>query len=122
MRTVIVGLGIQGKKRMAVAGPEVVATVDPIAPQARYRVIDEVPLETFDRALVCTPDETKPALLTYLLSHGKHVLVEKPLLASQPNASFSFPRIPPLASVHRAETASPGFSRPANCTNWTSSC
>lgn len=82
MRTLIVGLGIQGKKRMAVAGPEVAATVDPIAPDARYRAIEQVPLEAFDRALVCTPDETKPALLTYLLSRGKHVLVEKPLLAS----------------------------------------
>lgn len=81
MRTVIVGLGIQGKKRMGIAGPEVVATVDPAAPEARYRAIEEVPLEAFDRALVCTPDEAKPAILTYLLSHGKHALVEKPLLA-----------------------------------------
>lgn len=82
MRTVIVGLGIQGKKRMAAAGADVVATVDPVVPDARYATIEQVPLEAFDRALVCTPDETKYALLTYLLSHSKHVLVEKPLLAS----------------------------------------
>ena len=84
MRTVIVGLGIQGKKRMAVAGADVVATVDPVVPEAQYDAIGQVPLEAYDRALVCTPDETKDALLTYLLSHGKHVLVEKPLLTSDP--------------------------------------
>jgi predicted dehydrogenase len=81
MRVVIVGLGIQGRKRMAVAGVDVAATVDPLVPEARYRSIEEVPLETFEAALVCTPDTVKLPLLRHLLSHGKHVLVEKPLLA-----------------------------------------
>jgi diphthamide biosynthesis methyltransferase len=30
MRVVIVGLGVQGRKRLAVAGSEVIATVDPV--------------------------------------------------------------------------------------------
>lgn len=81
MKTLVVGLGIQGKKRLAVAGKEVVATVDPRVPEARYRDIQEVPLEAFDAALVCTPDQAKLEVLRYLLAHGKHVLVEKPLLA-----------------------------------------
>lgn len=81
MRVVIVGLGIQGKKRMAVAGEDVVATVDPVALNAGYKKIEDVPLRSFDAALVCTPDQAKLELLRYLLSHGKHVLVEKPLLA-----------------------------------------
>ncbi len=84
MRCVIVGLGNQGKKRLAVAGPDVVATVDPVAAAAQYRDLAEVPLAAFDAALVCTPDEEKPALLRYLLAHGKHVLVEKPLLEPHP--------------------------------------
>jgi len=81
MRMIIVGLGIQGKKRLQVAGSDCVATVDLFQPDARYKQVTDVPLDTFDAALVCTPDEAKLEILTYLLSHGKHVLVEKPLFA-----------------------------------------
>jgi predicted dehydrogenase len=55
--------------------------VDLTAPGVEYKTITEVPLNTYDAALVCTPDEAKIEILRYLLSHGKHVLVEKPLLA-----------------------------------------
>ena len=82
MRVLIVGLGNQGKKRMAVADQDVVATVDPVSRDANYTAIDKVSLDSFDAALVCTPNHEKPAILDYLLSRGKHVLVEKPLLAS----------------------------------------
>jgi predicted dehydrogenase len=81
MRVVVVGLGVQGNKRLAIAGKDAVATVDPVAPEARYRGIEEVPLSDYDAALVCTPDAVKIPLLTYLLGNGKHVLVEKPLVA-----------------------------------------
>jgi predicted dehydrogenase len=47
---------------------------------ANYRAIDQVPLDQYDAALVCTPDDAKYDLLFYLLQHRKHVLVEKPLL------------------------------------------
>ena len=81
MRVVVIGLGIQGRKRRSIAGPEVVATVDPVVAEADYRALAEVPLDAYDTALVCTPDEAKLGLLTTLLGNGKHVLVEKPLLA-----------------------------------------
>ena len=80
MKVVIVGLGVQGRKRLAVAGPDVVATVDPVVPTARFKSIRDVPLDAYDAALVCTPDRTKIEALKYLLGNGKHVLVEKPLL------------------------------------------
>jgi scyllo-inositol 2-dehydrogenase (NADP+) len=83
MRCIILGLGIQGKKRRAIAGADVVATVDPIGAQADYQTIEQVPLDAFDSALVCTPDQVKLGLLKYLLTHGKHVLVEKPLFATE---------------------------------------
>jgi scyllo-inositol 2-dehydrogenase (NADP+) len=82
MRVAIIGLGIQGKKRRVVAGPDVVATVDPVAGGADYRTIEQVPTADYDAALVCTPDQAKLAILHYLLARGKHVLVEKPLLAA----------------------------------------
>ena len=84
MRCVIIGLGNQGRKRQAVAGPDAVAAVDPVAPDAQYRDLTEVPLSSFDAALVCTPDGLKLDLLRYLLGEGKHVLVEKPLLEARP--------------------------------------
>ena len=99
MRTIIVGLGVQGAKRRAVAGADAVATVDPVHPQADYRALADVPLSAYDAALVCTPDDAKIELLTHLLSNGKHLLVEKPLLAPD-NAA-----IEALAGVARAKRA-----------------
>ena len=84
MRIIVVGLGVQGKKRLAVAGRETVAAVDPVIPEAQYKRVEDVPLDAYDAALVCTPDEVKIDLLTGLLSNRKHVLVEKPLFADNP--------------------------------------
>jgi len=81
MKTIVVGLGIQGRKRKAIAGSDCTATVDPVNPEADFKAIEAVPLDRYESAIVCTPDQAKEAVLTYLLSHGKHVLVEKPLLA-----------------------------------------
>jgi predicted dehydrogenase len=82
MRVIVVGLGIQGKKRLAIAGPEAVATVDPVHPDAKHKAVQDVPAGSYDAALVCTPDEPKVELLSYLLGQRKHVLVEKPLFAA----------------------------------------
>ncbi len=81
MRVVVVGLGVQGRKRLAIAGSDAVATVDPVAAGAGFRRIEDVPLADYDAALVCTPDSVKVPLLSYLLGNGKHVLVEKPLVS-----------------------------------------
>src|SRR5258708_5311729 len=83
MRVIVVGYGVQGRKRANIAGPELAAVVDPVAEGARYRRIEDVPPDSYDAALVCTPDEPKLALLDYLLRHGKHALVEKPLLVGR---------------------------------------
>jgi scyllo-inositol 2-dehydrogenase (NADP+) len=83
MRVVVAGLGVQGHKRQAVAGAECVATVDPVNANAKYRRIEDVPARDYDAALVCTPDEAKVELLTYLLQNRKHVLVEKPLFGER---------------------------------------
>lgn len=82
MRVIVVGLGVQGRKRLAVAGKEAVATVDPFNAEAQYRHVQDVPLSSYDAALLCIPDEAKLELIAYLLSNGKHLLVEKPLFAA----------------------------------------
>jgi predicted dehydrogenase len=83
MRVLIAGYGVQGRKRLQVAGRDGIGIVDPIAPDANWRDIRDAPLERYDAALVCTPDAPKMELLRYLLGHGKHVLVEKPLHAER---------------------------------------
>ena len=81
MKVIVVGLGVQGHKRRAVAGTDCVATVDPVHAEATYKTVQQVPVDSYDAALVCTPDDPKGGILDYLLSRGKHVLVEKPLWA-----------------------------------------
>ncbi|MGQ0812073.1 MAG: Gfo/Idh/MocA family protein [Nitrospiraceae bacterium] len=83
VRVIVVGLGVQGYKRRKVAGDDFVAAADPVNKEADYRSVDKVPLSSYDAALVCIPDEPKVEVLTYLLSNGKHVLVEKPLWAAE---------------------------------------
>jgi predicted dehydrogenase len=83
MRVIVVGLGVQGHKRRKFAGADFVASVDPVHGEADYRSVEQAPLDRYDAALVCTPDEPKVEILSYLLEHGKHVLVEKPLWAAR---------------------------------------
>jgi predicted dehydrogenase len=81
MRTIVVGLGVQGHKRSRFAGLDFVAAVDPYNAEAQYRSLDDIPPDAYEAALVCAPDDAKIGLLTHLLGRGKHVLVEKPLIA-----------------------------------------
>jgi scyllo-inositol 2-dehydrogenase (NADP+) len=80
MRVIVVGAGNQGGKRAKVAGPDLVATVDPFNTAATFRTVEQAPLDSYDAALVCTPDAAKPKILSHLLTNRKHVLVEKPLI------------------------------------------
>ena len=82
-RVIVVGLGVQGHKRRQFAGRDFLAAVDPVNKEAEYRAIEDIPLSGYDAALVCIPDEPKVAVLTYLLSNAKHVLVEKPLWGAE---------------------------------------
>lgn len=83
MRVIVVGLGVQGHKRRRFAGSDFVAAVDPVRAEAQYRDAVSVPTDSYDAALVCTPDAPKVDLLRHFLGHGKHVLLEKPLWAER---------------------------------------
>lgn len=84
MRIIIVGMGVQGRKRAAIAGDDVVAVVDPIAEDADFKTVGEVAIDSYEAALVCAPDREKASILSYLIDHRKHVLVEKPFPAETP--------------------------------------
>jgi predicted dehydrogenase len=90
VRTIVVGLGVQGHKRRRCAATDCVASVDPVNPEADYRSCEQVPLASYDAALVCVPDEAKGELLHHLLGNGKHVLVEKPLWAQRESEIVGF--------------------------------
>jgi len=79
MRYLVVGLGNIGGRRRALLGEHCVATADPFNAAADYRSVRDVPVDTFDAAVLAIPDDDKIDLVTYLLEQGKHVLVEKPL-------------------------------------------
>ncbi|MEX2615888.1 MAG: Gfo/Idh/MocA family oxidoreductase [Alphaproteobacteria bacterium] len=79
MKVIVIGLGVQGHKRKHFAAEDFVASVDPVNRDAEYLDVTEVPLSAYDAALVCVPDDEKLELLSYLVRHGKHILVEKPL-------------------------------------------
>ena len=83
MRVIIAGLGLQGYKRRKYAGKDYIASVDPFNKEADYLDIADVPLNSYDAVLACVPDKPKIELIEYALSNSKHVLVEKPLWASQ---------------------------------------
>lgn len=89
----VVGLGTQGTKRKASAGPDFVSAVDPANPEAEYRMIQEVPTDSYDGAFVCTPDDQKPDVLEFLALQGKHILCEKPLLFSTVQDLKDFERL-----------------------------
>lgn len=82
VRYLVVGYGNIGQRRARLLGDRCVATVDPVAPEAAYRRIDEVPAAGYDAALLATPNDVKVGYLEHFLSLGKSVLVEKPLLFS----------------------------------------
>ena len=66
MKVVVVGIGVQGKKRIKSIGKNLVATVDPNN-SADYNSIQEVPLSIYDTAIVCVPDLLKYNVLKYLI-------------------------------------------------------
>lgn len=80
MRVVIVGLGIQGNKRITSIKNDLSFTVDPNVESATYSDIRDIPVNKYDAAVVCTPERVKKSLLYYLIDQKKHVLCEKPLL------------------------------------------
>ena len=44
MRLAVIGLGVQGRKRRAIAGDKVVAVVDPVASGVDFQRVEDVPL------------------------------------------------------------------------------
>lgn len=92
-RVIVVGLGVQGRKRQRFAGDDFVASVDPVVATADFRSAEAVPLDSYDAVLLCVPDQAKMALLRHFLANGKHVLVEKPLWTEREDEILELQRL-----------------------------
>ena len=82
MKIIIVGLGIQGKKglRLLKIKKELFATVDYLNKDADYKFLNEVPLDSFDTAIISVHNQAKLGMLEYLIKNKKNIMVEKPFL------------------------------------------
>ena len=65
--TLIVGRGVQGKKRREICGDDFVGFVDPFDTEAEFNTIHQVDLNAYDRVLGCVPDEPKLDLVRFCI-------------------------------------------------------
>ena len=78
MKFALIGFGNQGKKRIKAFGKKIKITVDKYNKSADYISIYDVPLNKYDAAICCIPDDEKEKIIEFLLNNKKHVMVEKP--------------------------------------------
>jgi predicted dehydrogenase len=85
MKFVIIGYGIQGRKRKKSLGINCVAVVDKKnVKESDYRNINQVPLYLYQSVVVCVPEDEKYKIINFCIKNNKHILVEKPLIFSDP--------------------------------------
>ena len=58
MKTVIVGMGVQGNKRKKFLGKDFIYSVDK-RKTSDFKSLQDVPINTYDSVFLCTPDNTK---------------------------------------------------------------
>jgi predicted dehydrogenase len=84
MKVLVIGFGVQGRKRSELLGGNFIGSVDPKSKNATYLDISDAPIDSFDAVFLCVPDDQKIKLIEYCILHKKHVLVEKPLINKNP--------------------------------------
>ena len=82
MQIVIVGFGIQGKKRKNILGKDFFASVDPYQKNSDFKDLKDIPLDKYDGIFLCVPEEDKLKFIKFCIKNKKHVLVEKPILSN----------------------------------------
>ena len=86
-RILVVGHGLIGRQRAATiaahASATLAGTVDPLAPgrddAPHFTALDEVPVGTYDAAVVALPHDLAELTAHRVLAAGRPVLIEKPL-------------------------------------------
>ena len=86
MKILIVGYGVQGKKRkkaLSNLNLSCVGVVDPFSQYANFKSINIVPLKTYDAVIICTPENVKYKIIKYCIKNNKHIMVEKPFIINE---------------------------------------
>lgn len=84
MKLLVVGAGVQGKKRANVAGSEFFDFLDPEVEFARYKNLEDLVAIDYDAVAICTPNSVKAHYIDYFIEKRKDILVEKPFLCNSP--------------------------------------
>ena len=92
MKAIIVGMGVQGKKRKKFLGREFVYSVDKFR-KADFQSIYKVPLDKFDTVFICVPDCEKFKIVNYCIKNKKHVLMEKPFIVKNSKILFNLEKL-----------------------------
>ena len=79
MKFVIIGYGVQGKKRHKILKNNVVSVVDPHVKNCQP-TIEDVSLDSYDAIIICVPDEQKVKFINFAINNNKHLMIEKPLM------------------------------------------
>ena len=70
MKAIVVGLGVQGKKRKKFLGKDFIFSVDKYN-KADFKNISEVPLKSYDSVYLCTPDNAKLKIIDFCIKNKK---------------------------------------------------
>ena len=81
MKVVVVGVGVQGRKRISLlSSKELLATVDPYKKDSQFKSLYEVPINDYDTAYLCVQDDLKESMINFCIENNKNILIEKPLI------------------------------------------
>lgn len=92
MKAIVIGMGVQGNKRKKYLKNDFIYSVDNFK-KADFKSFKSVPLNSYDTAIVCTPDDQKLNIIKYCLEKKKNVLVEKPLLSKKNNELYKLEKL-----------------------------
>lgn len=83
MNILIVGLGIQGNKRLKYfSATDKIKTYDPFDKKADFKNLKDIDLDKIDSVFICTPINQKEILINYFIKKNKNIFIEKPSLTN----------------------------------------
>ena len=79
MNILLIGLGIQGKKRLKYfSSKDKVITYDPFNKNANFQKIENIDLKKINVAFICTPINQKEDLINFFIKNNINIFIEKP--------------------------------------------
>ena len=86
MKYLIIGFGIQGKKRQKILKEKCVGIVDPYSKESNFKSLEQVDKKLFQNAIVSVPYSEQEKIINKLITMKKNILVDKPLILKNINS------------------------------------